>query len=401
VKGKRSGHNALLLAAILVLAVAVLWVEFGGLYQAIQESEEGAPLQEAVSSQTAPEEDDVPPSTLDAEAVSSAVPPEDTGYEISLVFAGDINLDDTWSVMTYAAQQPNGLADCIDGALLEAMNQADLCCINNEFSFSDRGTPMADKAWTFRAKPENVSLLTEMGVDVVTLANNHVYDYGADAFADTLTTLREAGIAYVGAGADLTEAATPVYKTVDGVTIAFVNATRAEKYVMTPAATEESSGVLRCYDTERFVEEIQEARAAADFVVCCVHWGTEYSYELEEVQRTTARTYLEAGADVIVGTHSHCLQGIEYYQGKPIFYSLGNFWFNDKTLETGLLRLTLTGEGEKTPSLDCTFLPAIQEGCVTRSAVTEEDRDQVLGLLRDISINAQIDDEGRVTEAAA
>lgn len=319
-------------------------------------------------------------------------------YDITLAFTGDINLDDTWSVMQYAATQPNSIFDCIDEVLVSAMQDADLCCINNEFSFSARGSAMKGKAFTFRSDPSNVSLLTELGVDLATLANNHVYDYGADAFADTLTTLDDAGIAYVGAGLDLEEAMEPFYYEQDGLTIAVVNATRAEKNVMTPAASDSSAGVLRCYDTELFEQVIAEADANADFVICCVHWGTEYIYEPESVQKETARIYIDAGADVIVGTHSHCLQGIEYYDEKPIFYSLGNFWFNDKTLETGLLVLHLTGDSPDAPMLSCTFLPAIQEGCVTRYAQSDEDRDAVFGLLNEISVNAEVDSDGMIRE---
>ena len=321
-----------------------------------------------------------------------------TPYDITLAFTGDINLDDTWSVMQYAAQQPDGIFDCIDEVLVTAMQDADLCCINNEFSFSTRGSAMNGKAYTFRSEPSNVSLLTELGVDLATLANNHVYDYGADAFADTLTTLDDAGIAYVGAGMNLAEAMEPFYYEQDGLTIAVVNATRAEKNVMTPAASDTSAGVLRCYDTELFEQVIAKASAHADFVICCVHWGTEYSYELESVQKETARLYLDAGSDVIVGTHSHCLQGIEYYDGKPIFYSLGNFWFNDKTLETGLLLLHVTGDSPESPILSCTFLPAIQENCVTRYAESDADREAVFGLLNEISVNASVDSDGTIRE---
>ena len=98
-------------------------------------------------------------------------------------------------------------------------------------------------------------------------------------------------------------------------------------------------------------------------MVCCVHWGIEYSYELEQVQKDTARAYIDAGADVIVGTHSHCLQGIEYYKGAPIFYNLGNFWFNEKDLLTCLLELHVTGTKEDW-QLDATIVPAHQAGCV-------------------------------------
>lgn len=385
----------LLVFALVVVGAAAALLIPGGEEQELPQSAEQQLAEQAQSTGVQPDEQ-----TQGSPSSEVQPEPEDTGYQISMVFAGDINLDDGWSVMAYAAQQPGGVADCIDSRLLTAMTEADLCCVNNEFTFSQRGTPMEGKAWTFRSNPENVSVLTGlMGVDLVTLANNHIYDYGSEAFSDTLDTLSSAGIAYVGAGETLEEASAPFYFDLQGVTVAVVNATRAEKSIMTPEATEDSSGVFRCYDPAAFADKLAEAKENADFVICCVHWGTEYSYELEDVQRETARTYIDAGADVIVGTHSHCLQGIEFYNGKPVFYSLGNFWFNEKTLETGLLELELTGDSaEAEPELTCTILPAIQEGCVTRYADSQEDRDAVFGLLNSISVNARVGTDGAVGE---
>lgn len=323
---------------------------------------------------------------------SSSALAEKQAAEIVMDFTGDINLDDSWYVMDALHAAGGTISDAIDPALIQRMKQADLCCVNNEFAFSDRGTPMAGKAYTFRANPENVSILQALGVDVVTLANNHVYDYGEDAFLDTLDTLKSAGIDYVGAGRDRTEAMTPVYCELDGLTVAIVNATRAEKNIMTPEAGENTSGVLRCYDTALFEQVIREAEERADVVVCCVHWGTEYSYALEEVQRSTARTYIDAGADAIVGTHSHCLQGIEYYKGVPVFYSLGNFWFNEKELETALLELTVTGTREDW-SLGAAIIPALQSDCKTQVLA---DGQRVYDLLNDISLNAGVREDGTV-----
>lgn len=317
-------------------------------------------------------------------------------YNATLVFGGDVNLSEGWPTMNYLAAQES-LSDCIDQRLLEEMQNADLCCINNEFAFSDRGEPMAGKYWTFRAKPENVALLQEMGADVATLANNHVYDYGAEAFSDTLTTLHNAGIGTVGAGENLAEAATPYYTQLGDLKVAIVNASRAEKTQMTPGAGEDSAGIMLCYDTAAFEQEIAEARQNADLVICCVHWGTEYTSKLEDAQKESARRYIDAGADIIVGTHSHCLQGIEYYNGKPIFYSLGNFWFNEKDLETGLLKLTVTGDATQGVQLGCTFVPAIQSGCVTSYAESMSDRGKVFDLLNSISVNAQVDADGVVS----
>ena len=128
-----------------------------------------------------------------------------------------------------------------------------------------------------------------MGVDIVKLANNHVYDYGREAMEDTMDTLSDAGIAYIGAGHNLEEAMKPVYVELDGKTVAFVAASRAEKNRKTPQATEDSPGILLCYDTELLLETIAEADANADFVIAYVHWGTEYSYDLEEEQLITGK----------------------------------------------------------------------------------------------------------------
>ena len=184
--------------------------------------------------------------------------PEPEVHEITLAFAGDINFDDNWCNMIYYHSHAEELSDVIDEDYLECMRSADLFWINNEFTYSDRGAPLNGKMYTFRTAPENVELLTQMGVDIVGLANNHVYDYGEEALIDTMDTLQNAGIPYVGAGHDLAEAMSPVYFDLDGFTIAYVAASRAEKFKMTPQATESSPGILRCYDNTLFLEEIEE-----------------------------------------------------------------------------------------------------------------------------------------------
>ena len=184
-------------------------------------------------------------------------------------------------------------------------------------------SPMPKKAYTFRGHPDRVSVLLEMGTDLAMLANNHDYDYGEISLLHTLATLDGAGIGTFGAGENLDAAMEPYYVEIDGITIAFVAASRAEKNKLTPQATKDSPGILRCYDTELFLEVSNEADKNADIVLACVHWGTEYSTVLEKVQPETGKLYLDAGADAIIGTHSHCLQGMEFYDGKPIIYSLG------------------------------------------------------------------------------
>lgn len=329
-------------------------------------------------------------------AEPTSTPPPNP-YDFTVCFAGDINLDENWSTTQYLNGQENGISDCISEELIAHMNSADVMCLNNEFTYSLGGAPLEGKAYTFRANPERVAVLQELGVDIVKLANNHVYDYGRQALLDTFDTLDNAGIAYVGAGRNLEEAMEPVYMELDGKRVAFVSASRAEKYKMTPQATEDSPGILRCYDTTLFLETIKEARENADFVLAYVHWGTEYSYELEEVQLTTGKEYLDAGADVVIGAHSHCLQGMEYYDGKPIIYSLGNYWFNEKTLDTMLLDLHFYGD-DNGGQLEVKVIPAVQAECSTKIVTEEEEQERIYSFLEDISVNVEIDEEGIVSE---
>jgi len=342
---------------------------------------------------------------VEIEATESRIPLETdmvsvrNPYDFTICFAGDINLDENWCTTKYLNQCENGIADCISAELIQHMQEADIMCLNNEFTYSNGGVPMEGKAYTFRAKPERVEILKELGVDIVKLANNHVYDYGREALLDTFSTLEEAEIAYVGAGRNLEEAMEPVYVELQGKTIAFVAASRAEKNKITPQATGDTPGILRCYDTELFKQVIAEADSKADFVLAYVHWGTEYSYDLEEAQLTTGKEYLEAGADVIIGAHSHCLQGMEYYEGKPIIYSLGNYWFNEKTLDTMLLDLHFYGNDEE-QNLQVKVIPGVQSNYTTTYAGSREERERIYTFLEDISVNVEINEDGFVTEKA-
>ncbi|MDO4261749.1 MAG: CapA family protein [Eubacteriales bacterium] len=311
------------------------------------------------------------PETLDGGGQEEAGEEDLHPYDFTLAFAGDINLADDWNTMEYYRQQEDGIRGCIDPELIGRMQAADLTCVNVEFCLSDKGSPMDGKLYTFRADPSHVSILQELGVDLANLANNHAYDYGEEAFVDMLSILRENGIAYVGAGADSQEAQSPYYADIDGRTVAVVSATRAEKYILTPEAGEDTPGVFRCYDTQRLLEQVREADANADFVVAYIHWGTECSETLEDAQTTGAKELVQAGADVVLGAHPHCLQGMDYVDGVPVLYSLGNYWFNEKTLDTVLAELRFYGDDESS-CVEVGLIPAVQEDHYTRR-LTQED----------------------------
>lgn len=318
-------------------------------------------------------------------------------YDFTLCFGGDINFDEGYAPIVQLNSCGGDITQCISKDLITVMQNADVMCLNNEFTYSNAGAPLEGKAYTFRADPAQVELLQTLGIDIVGLANNHVYDYGKEAMIDTMETLTDAGIPYIGAGYNLKEAMEPYYVEIDGKTVAFVAASRAEKFRMTPQATEDSPGILRCYDTELFLQAIEEADKNADFVIAYVHWGTEYSYELEDVQLETGKDYIDAGADAVIGAHSHCLQGMEFYNGKPIVYSLGNFWFNEKTLDTMLVQLYFSGNNT-VQNMEWQVIPAIQKNAETNGDIGNEEKERIFSFIEDISVNVAIDENGYVTE---
>lgn len=388
---RRINRGFVLYAVCSVLIVICLCI--GGIQHLAAQSKAKERAAAEAAEQAAREEEE-------RKAAEEAAAAEAAKYDFTISFMGDVNLDDSWPTMTYLAQQQGGIAGCMDAALLERMQSADLFCVNSEFAFTDRGEPLDGKSYTFRSKPSNVSIYETMGVDLVTLANNHVYDFGPEGLTDTLKTLDDAGIAHVGAGETLTQAAAPYYTEIQGKTIAFVNASCAEQNRFTPEATEDSSGILLCYETDKFLAAIREARSNADYVIALVHWGTDYVYETSDEQRATGQDYITAGADVVIGTHSHSLQGVEYYDGKPIFYSLGSCWFNEKTLETFLLELHFTGDGNG-GTVTATVVPALQKNCTTSLTQSPEEWQQVVDLILQYSTDVHIDSDGLLGQGPA
>lgn len=316
--------------------------------------------------------------------------------EISLAFVGDVGFAEGYATINVYRQQANGIDDCFDPEVLDIMRGVDIMMANNEFPYSYRGTPTPNKTYTFRADPKDVVLMNQMGVDIVSLANNHAYDYGPDALLDTLDTLTGAKIAYVGAGKDMAEASHPAYFHINDKIISYVSATQIERYGNpdTKEATADSPGVLRTLEPSKTVEAIKVAEENSDFTVVYVHWGTESTDLVEQSQRDLAKAYVDAGADLIIGDHSHCLQGIDYVGGVPVFYSLGNFWFNSKTLDTCIIKVLLDADCK---IKDLEFIPCIQTGSKVRIG-NGDNYDRILEYMRGISNYALIDEEGKVSE---
>lgn len=313
---------------------------------------------------------------------------------VTFAFAGDILLDDEYAMMFHYRTRGSDINDTFSADLLERMRSADVFMLNNEFPFSKRGTPTEGKTFTFRADPANVELYELLGVDIVSLANNHAYDHGEEALLDTFTTLEEAGIPYVGAGRNIDEARKPVYFIANGIKIAVVSATQIERNAVpdTREATATSAGVLRCMDPAALLEVIAEAKANSDFVILYIHWGTESQAETDWLQDKQAPVYAQAGVDLIIGDHPHCLQKLDSESGVPVVYSLGNYWFNSKTQNTCLVEVGIRKEGMEY----FRFVPCIQENCRTRHLEGTE-KAEALNYMRGLSPGVTIDDEGYVT----
>ena len=304
---------------------------------------------------------------------------------IELVFAGDVLLSDH---VLAAYEKSGGISGVVGPGFLEEIRQADIFMVNQEFPFSVRGEQAPDKQYTFRLPPEKVSLFQEMGIDIVTLANNHALDFGTEALLDTCKTLDDAGILRVGAG---TMEEAERWQTIEagGKKIGFLGATRVIP-VADWAATAYNPGMLATYDPTRLLEKIKEAKAVNDYVVVYVHWGVEREEFPKDYQRTLGRQYIDAGADLVIGSHPHVLQGIEYYQGKPIVYSLGNFVFGSSIPKTMLLKVRLEGE-----QAELSVIPGTSSAGYTRELTEEGKKQEFYRYLEGIS-DIAIDEHGTI-----
>lgn len=318
---------------------------------------------------------------------------ETAGEEVTLLFAGDILFDDGYAVMG-ALRQRGGIRACFSEETLREMEEADIFMLNNEFTYTSRGEPTPEKMFTFRAKPESAAMLLELGVDIVSLANNHAYDYGEISLLDSLTTLEGIDMPYVGAGRNLAEASENVYFHAGNQKIAFISATQIERLTPpdTKGATESSPGVFRCLTEKEIFAKIEEAKQNSDFVVVYIHWGTEKTDELDWAQPGMAQELARAGADLIIGDHPHVLQEIANVEGVPVIYSVGNYWFNSSTLNTCLVKVRVK-DGQMQ---SFQFIPALQSNCYTQ-ILSGAEKNAVLDYMRAISTTVTIDAEGYVT----
>jgi poly-gamma-glutamate capsule biosynthesis protein CapA/YwtB (metallophosphatase superfamily) len=264
------------------------------------------------------------------------------------------------------------------------LNTADVTIGNLEGPLSNRGTHVAGKTpdHIFEGDPRAVEGLTASGFDLLALANNHIMDHGGDALTDTLATLDGAGIGHAGAGMDKAAAWAPAIVERNGKKIAYLSFSQIVPGGFMPSASR--PGLATGRDMKAVAAAITAARKQADYVIVSYHWGVEQSYKANASQKSDARRSIDAGADMVLSHHPHVMQGIEFYKGKLIAYSLGDFIFPYKTVEgrkSIILRASLGPGGVTEVSAVPVYLgdygrPSPQTGSSAKGILTK---------LRDIS----------------
>lgn len=306
-----------------------------------------------------------------------------------LAFVGDMLFTEN----TLSRYHQQGISSMFSEELLSAMTDADLFMVNEEFPFSTRGEAAEDKQFTFRVDPSYVRIFQEIGVDVATVANNHALDFGVDAFTDSLDTLDQAGIARVGGGRTLSEAKAPVIRTVGDSTVGILGASRVIP-VSSWTAGSARPGMFTAYDQAPLLNEISDLSSQCDYTVVYLHWGIEKDEYPQEYQRKLAYACIDAGADLVVGSHPHVLQGFETYKGKLIAYSLGNFLFSNSTNPTVLLQVHIKEDGTLAASLiPCTRV----NGQIQKNTAPAALFSHLTELSYGVQVTADSDGNGQIT----
>ncbi len=267
---------------------------------------------------------------------------------VTLMFGGDVTLTDAYTDSV-------GIDRQWAFATMDETRQADVAMVNLEAPFTTSATPLPDKQFNFKVDPENVQVLKNGGIDLVTLANNHAMDYQTAGLDDTIKTLDQAGIRHIGAGHTIEEARRPEILDVKGQRIAYLGYYDGDFQV----AGEGVAGT-NSRQNDRVAADIKAIRNQVDWVVVNYHWGEELAKYPSDDQMDLARFTIDQGADLVVGHHPHVLQGAEIYKGRPIVYSLGNFIFGGKSVsnyDTAVLKVAL-----KDKQMKVEFVPVEVKG---------------------------------------
>ncbi len=271
------------------------------------------------------------------EPIKEEVPVEEETY--TLLFTGDIMLDRGVKHMVEKHGEDYTFPFL---NIADTLQEADLLFGNLESMISDRGRKTGS-IYSFRAEPQAIEGLVFAGFDIVSLANNHAFDYDREAFEQTMDILKEKEIAYTGGGFNKKEAHSPsTISLKDGTKVGFLGYT---EFLYPYAFVKENRSGVTDFSKENMKRDIERAKKDTDFLVVTFHYGDEYQKEPNEKQKSLSRKAIDYGADVVIGHHPHVTQPVENYNGKYIAYSLGNFvfdqYFSEETMRGFMLELEL------------------------------------------------------------
>ncbi len=317
--------------------------------------------------------------------------PKPVSRKITMTVVGDVYFSDT----LYSYYKKSGVKEFLSDRIIDSMQNADLFIANHEFAVTDGGKKVSYQKYNISAPLEREKVWVDMGTDILSLANNHILDYGYNTVRNLMAELDGLGISYMGAGENNTESLVPVVKVIDGKKIAVFAATRfvprAEWY-----ATPTNPGLQVSYESTPYytelLEAINKAKQKNDYVTIYVHMGVEGKNSVATFQKNIAHAYIEAGADMVIASHPHVLQGIEFYKGKPIIYSLGNFLFSKSHSDTVVLEATINEDN----STSIKLIPCSSQAYKTTDITGKQAR-KLLDFMQKISFDVTIDDDGNVT----
>jgi hypothetical protein len=296
--------------------------------------------------------DDSGPEAQPSASTTSRLPPTTTtttrprrgsGQPVTFAFGGDVHFEG--GIRSKLDSDPGGMFAPIAPELMAV----DVAVVNLETAITERGRPEA-KEFNFRAPARALDALKAAGVDVVTMANNHGIDYGPDGLADSLAAKAAAPVGVVGIGANATEAYAPWRTEVHGQRIAVIGASDVIDGALIPrwTATDAQAGIASAKGSDqlRLVGAVMAARTDSDTVVVDVHWGEEGTECPTPRQEELAQSLVDAGADIVVGSHSHRVETAGRLGAALVDYGLGNFVFYNESGTSGVsgvLAVTATG----------------------------------------------------------
>ena len=273
--------------------------------------------------------------TTPAPPTTTTLPTSDAGT-LTMAFAGDVHFEDYLAPL---ARDPHGLDE-----LQTTLGAADLAMVNLETAITERGTKIG-KEFHFRAPASALDTIKSAGIDAVSMANNHGVDYGPVGLADTLAAKKASPVPIVGIGKDQEEAFAPAILRAKGLRVAVFGA--SEVFEMTLArysAGPGKGGIASASPVDRLRSAVSAAAAKYDLVVVFLHWGLDYQACPDRLSVQTAEALEGAGADIVVGGHSHRVNGAGWLGRAYVDYGFGNFvWWRSREPDarSGVLTLSI------------------------------------------------------------